>query len=224
MNIPFIPDMHRIQEGKADWDLIPQAEWNQWQHRAAETHGLDTPGNRETLKGLLLSLGGLACIAEDKPIAGTVLIGAGRVCDLRDGKKAAQTGTKSPLGEAFDVLTDNALLAASVPVLTAKEIISKEEAAALGGTLAMKFIGTGVTRVKGQREHASRLGKYGQLLQWVGIGTRLLERIGQEYKVRFLAEKAAAASDISLRVGIGASAMAGTGYLLNGLFGRHKKY
>ena len=64
-----LPDMHRIDGRQSDWEKIPPVKWNPHQIRAAKTHGIDTPGNRETFKGAIYSLERLACIrnGHEKP-------------------------------------------------------------------------------------------------------------------------------------------------------------
>lgn len=88
----------------AQWESIPPDQWNKYQIRAAETHGIDTPGNRLTVLGASATALGLFAIKNDQIALGTALIVAGRGLDVKDGKKAAETGT---IGSERNTQPDN---------------------------------------------------------------------------------------------------------------------
>jgi phosphatidylglycerophosphate synthase len=171
-----LPDLHRT-ERVPEWETIPPEEWNEYQVRAAETNGWDTPGNRESLKGFVGSLAGLAFIKNQHHFIGTVCLGYGRLKDLQDGKRAHETGTKSPLGEAIDAVGDGALAVIAAPILEQSGIISTRERKALLGMSAMKFVTAGTAKLTGRELHATRLSKVGAFMHWIGLGAQLVGRV-----------------------------------------------
>ncbi|MEO8105611.1 MAG: CDP-alcohol phosphatidyltransferase family protein [Candidatus Saccharibacteria bacterium] len=209
-----LPDMHRIDGRRADWEKIPPEEWNPSQVRAAQTHGIDTPGNRETFQGALYSLGGLACIHHGHTLVGTILLGIGGYKDIKDGKVADATGTKSPIGEGADAAADAALIVVGVPVFIESGLITKDEGVAMLGLVATKTIGYGVGKLRGQAPpQPSRFGKIGMFGQRAGVGLRLASRVAEQNNLEDLAGRIKRASDVTLHAGIALSAIANLGYL-----------
>lgn len=176
-----LPDLHR-SERVPEWETIPPEEWNEYQIRAAQTNGWDTPGNRESLKGFVGSLTGLAFIREHHYFIGTLCLGYGRLKDLQDGKRAHETGTKSPLGEAIDAVGDGVLATIAAPVLNEAGIISDREKHAFLGMAAVKLVTASAAKATGRELHATRLSKIGAFTQWLGLGTQLLGRIAKEHE------------------------------------------
>lgn len=221
--LPKLPDLHHIEDdGLADWQRIPPEEWTPVQQRAAETHGVDTPGNRETLKGIVGTGIGLGAIAFGYTALGLAGVAYGRWQDTRDGKKADETQTKSPLGEAFDVAADNTLLTAAMPILEARGMLSMADIAMLGGVVALKFIGSGVAKLRGIKIHPPRIAKLGMFGQWSGVTFRIGAQAFKEAHLPELAESTRLLSDVTLYGGIGMAALASVIYLGRG-FGRKKK-
>ncbi|HEY5668256.1 MAG TPA: hypothetical protein VIR03_03775 [Candidatus Saccharimonadales bacterium] len=211
--LPKLPDLHHIGgDGLADWERIPPEEWTPVQQRAADTHGVDTPGNRETLKGIVGTGIGLGAIAFGYTALGLAGVTYGRWRDMRDGKRADETQTKSPLGEAFDATTDNALLAAAMPILEAKGMLSLTDIAMLGGVVALKFVGAGLAKVRGVKIHPPRIAKLGMFGQWSGVTLRIGAQAFKEGHLDALAEGTRILSDATLYAGIGAAGMAGAIY------------
>lgn len=218
-----IPDMHRIVDGRADWSHIPPEQWNPYQQRAAATGGIDSPGNRETLKGLLLAGLGLFAIYRDHFFAGGLLLLEGRRRDLKDGKKAEETGTKSPIGEAFDAISDNTIAAATIPVFEKKNLLDAQEAAAMKGIITAKFVGSGVAKWRHREEHASRTAKVGAFVTWIGLGLRVSERIAENAGLKRTAEVIGKTSDAGVRSGVTISGVGSLGYLKTAFWPRDKK-
>ncbi|MDB5169338.1 MAG: hypothetical protein JWO41_694 [Candidatus Saccharibacteria bacterium] len=184
----LLPDMHRA--GKlAEWETIDEDLWTDVQRRADETNGLDTPGNRETLKGVIASVAGVMAVGFDQPAVGVGLLFYGRTRDLKDGKVAAQTGTRSPLGEAFDAGADNLLAAIATPVLFKKNLITKDEAVIAGGVLGVKTLTSAVAKIRGQELHPSRAGKIGAFFVWNRYGTAVFAKALEQVKAPRAAEK-----------------------------------
>lgn len=207
-----LPDLHRVVDHKADWEGIPVDELNAYQLRAIETYGLDTPGNRETLKGAVASWLGVELIERDMFVAGSALLGWGRMKDLQDGKIADATKTKSPLGAAFDALVDGALLARAVPVLEKKGILSSTESTAVLSTLAVKAAATTIGTATGKRMNASRTGKTAGFLIWTGIGSRLVGAIARDHSRDRLSKPLTSLGNVLLITGVGAAGLAGLDY------------
>lgn len=167
------PDLH-ISGPVPDWERVPRSEWNDYQRRAAATHGIDTPGNRTTLKGLVCSAAGNELIRRGRMILGMAALGVGRGYDMKDGKIADETGTKGPIGEAFDAWTDNALLLHSAAVLHARDIVSDREITAFKTIVASKFVVTGLGKALDKQIKPNRLSKYFTFTMWTGIGSKVL--------------------------------------------------
>lgn len=218
-----LPDMHRIADGRADWSHIPSQEWNPYQQRAAATNGIDTPGNRETLKGVIFAGLGLTAIGKDHFLVGGLLLLEGRRRDLQDGKKAEATGTKSPVGEAFDAIADNVVAVAAVPVFRRKDLISAEEAAAMEGIVAAKFVGSGIAKWRHREEHASRPAKVGAFITWIGLGLRVGERVAENAGLKRTAQVLEKTSDMGVRGGIALGGIGSVGYLKTAFWPTRKR-
>ncbi|HUB93386.1 MAG TPA: CDP-alcohol phosphatidyltransferase family protein [Verrucomicrobiae bacterium] len=92
----------------ADWATVPPQDRNVWQRVAADSNGILTPGNGVSLFGILLVVGGLLVMSVGKFWLGLSMVGIGRIADIFDGMVADRTGTKGPVGEAVDAITDKA--------------------------------------------------------------------------------------------------------------------
>lgn len=97
--------LHRI-EGASDWADVPLPKRNIWQHAAAATSGILTPGNIVSLLGLASIPWAIYLLGIRRPLLAGVVLVLGRACDLLDGYLADKTGTKSRLGEAVDATFD----------------------------------------------------------------------------------------------------------------------
>ncbi len=102
---PAIMDMHQA-ENTPDWSKVPAKKRNIWQHMAADTQGIGTPGNVLSVIGFCLLVAGLWVVITRSLWEGTALVSAGRLADVIDGMIADRTGTKSPLGRALDAALD----------------------------------------------------------------------------------------------------------------------
>ncbi len=217
-----LPDLHRSGT-KPQWETIPLSKRNHWQRRAAKTHGYDTPGNRETLKGLILSLIGIALIDKKAPLAGTALIGWGRIKDLQDGQKAATTGTKGPKGEAFDAITDSILLVRGLPVLKRRGIISSLEHTGIIYLTIAKFITAAAAKLRGRAMHTGRINKLSMFSLWGGIGLHLVGRIASKHKAPAAGSAINKAGKMVVIFGIILGIFGMVGYL-KPAFGRKKRH
>lgn len=212
--------MHRVDGGIPQWEQIPSELWNEYQIRAAETNGWDTPGNRETLKGAIATFVGLGLLYADTPLTdvlGTAAVGWGRWKDVKDGRRSAETGTMSPLGEKLDASIDNVLMAAAIPVLVKRRLLTPAEGLTSGTLVAAKSIATITAKYLRREIHASRAGKYGAFLQWGGIGMLCVSRIANNLESESLAETSITTGRILIGGGKALSLVAVAGYAKDAL-------
>jgi phosphatidylglycerophosphate synthase len=169
-------DLHR-QDGVPEWETIQPDEWNEWQIRAHETNGWDTPGNRESLKGLIATTSGLYMLTRRSKLAkllGVGLVGYGRYSDIKDGKKADATGTKSPLGESIDAGIDKVLIGFASASSIYTKAISTVEVTSIGVGQVANVVLTGIAKIRNREIHPGHAGKIGTFGLWAGIGSHSL--------------------------------------------------
>jgi len=210
-----LPDLHRVG-AVPDWETVPEEDWNEYQIRAAATNGWDTPGNRETLKGAIATLTGLALIYADTPmsnLAGTVAIGWGRWKDIQDGKRAAETDTKSPLGEALDAGTDTLLMATALPILVKKGTLSRSESSIMLGIIIGKSLATITAKRLGREIHATRAGKVSTFLQWGGIGMSCVSLVAKNMEEDTAKQATTRAARLINRFGMTLGLVSAAGYI-----------
>lgn len=162
-------NLHRAEK-VGDWEQIPHEKRNRWQKIAAKTKGIITPANFITLTGGVLVIDGLYDFAFGDKKMGVAKIIFGRALDVADGYVADKTGTKSPLGEAFDVTVDKIALATALPVLVDKDIIPMASGIMIGAQNLANIAITGIAKSRGNEIHSSRLGKNTTFGQWAAIG------------------------------------------------------
>jgi len=153
-----------------EWDKIAADQRNIAQQIAAETNGVITPGNAVSLMGAALVSAGLVDIVKGEMAPGITKLGLGRMADLFDGTAADKTGTKSPLGEALDVIIDKSEMAAALPILIKKGIIPAKFGAAVVAQYGTNFGLTAYAKKQGKEMHTNRSGKLSTGLQWGAIG------------------------------------------------------
>lgn len=108
---------------KADWEKTSRSHYNVWQKTASRSRGVVTPANFISVAGGFLAIYGLSVILDEKIVTGLVLLTLARLADLADGIVAEQTKTKSPLGETVDASIDKVVVAATLIVLGALELV-----------------------------------------------------------------------------------------------------
>ena len=164
--------MHRVApDGKADWERIDPAKWNNWQKVAAKTKGIVTIGDTITLAGTALVINGLYDLQNGNKAAGAAKIILGRLSDVGDGIAADKTGTKSPFGGALDVTADMFQLAFALPLLEQSGIMPWPLAVAVATPKIGNAVSTVVAKLRHKRIEATGEGKFGTGLTWGGIGT-----------------------------------------------------
>ncbi len=203
-------NLHRAgTEGQ--WTSVPPEDQNPYQKIAAATNGVVTPGNAVSLAGAGLVASGLKDVGQGETSKGVVKIGAGRAFDLLDGTVAERTGTKSPVGEAMDVVVDKTELAAAVPTLVKADVLPRSAAAVI---TAQNLAITGFSAVakrRGAEIHTSAEGKKAMFAQWFGVGMYGFAKLAKDAKADKLARGFEFAGHLSMvaTAALGAKAIAG---------------
>jgi phosphatidylglycerophosphate synthase len=161
-------ELHRTGK-KADWELIPQGQWNSWQRLAARTHKIVTPGNIVSLLGLLLVGVGLVFVGRQQLWAGFIIIGVGRIFDILDGMAADRTGTKSHIGEGIDAGFDKLAALASLVVFTTSHILPLSFAIIIGGLSIITALFSLAADMRGRTIHPNIAGKVGTAVLWAAL-------------------------------------------------------
>lgn len=154
---------------KADWEKTTQSSYNRWQKTAASSRGVLTPGNAVSVAGGILALYGLWVIMNDDVVTGLVLLTLGRFADLADGIIAEQTKTKSPLGESVDASIDKIVVAATLIVLGALELVPWVIIIIVAVQNLANVVISIVAKLRDRTIHPSRLGKVSAAFSWVTI-------------------------------------------------------
>lgn len=144
---------------------------------------------------------------------------AGRIDDLRDGRDADRTGTKSPKGEAIDAGLDGMLMFLAALVARQKEIVPPEAADKLMANTAVKGLATVTAKLTGHEIHTGRVGKYGTFLRWGDFTTRFGRRISEHFGRDDISDALEAPNDIATEVGLKMDDHATAGYVKDGVFG-----
>lgn len=192
-------NLHRTGEAP-QWETVEPEDRNIFQKVAAKTNGVLTPGNVISVAGAYLVASGLRDIAKGKHTKGIIKVGAGRVLDVGDGIAAEATGTKSPLGEAVDVIIDKGETFIGTPVVVSAGIVPKIEAVPIVAQNAANIVFSGIARRRGVSLHPSKEGKLTMFGGWMVIGLHGLAAAAREHDAEDLAnglEMAAHASSIA---------------------------
>lgn len=211
----ILPDLHR-SDVVPEWETVPPSERNEYQQRAAETGGWDTPGNRETLQGAISTLAGLALVDRDTPLsvaAGTTLLAYGRYKDLRDGQVADATGTKSPLGESLDAGVDTALIVVAGAMLKRKDVVPQSESNTLLAITGVKVAAAASGRALGREMHTSRAGKIGTFLHWGGAGGYCVAKVMEHFGAKEKSDEVKKWASRSMKAGIALGGVSAAGYV-----------
>lgn len=152
-----------------DWAKVRPSDRNWWQHVAARTYGIVTPGNMATIIGVIGVGVGLWLITRQDYWFGLILLAVGRLLDVVDGFLADTTGTKSPLGEKLDAGFDKLGTFATLMVFAAVGIAPWWILIALLLPHAVISIITLLAVRSGRPIHPSRYGKLSMASAWVGL-------------------------------------------------------
>lgn len=174
-------DLHELHTG-AEWYKIPDKKRTALQRLAARTQGIVTPGNAVTISGAIITSTGLWAFWQHKFVAGFILIGIGRLCDILDGHLARATHTSSPFGEGLDAATDKLIILLAAITLLATHAVPL---AIIIAVAILEFV-TAVTvmagRKMGVRLHPLLIGKYATFGLWVSLVLYLIAHaLGSTY-------------------------------------------
>jgi phosphatidylglycerophosphate synthase len=217
--------LHR-QTGVPEWETIPREEWNEWQIRADATNGWDTPGNRESAKGIVATALGLACLTNSSvsvQAAGIGLIGYGRYKDITDGRVAHETGTKSPKGEAVDATIDKIATAGAVAVAVTTESVPIPELSLIGIQQGANVILAGIAKRRGREIHPGRGGKVGMFGLWLGFGLHFVGNTLKNGGLEQAGDVMSYAGSVFTYTGVGLGAFSTIKEYIPAAFGRSKK-
>jgi phosphatidylglycerophosphate synthase len=98
-----------------------------------------------------------------------LLVVVGRLLDIVDGWLADRTGTKSPLGEAFDATADKVGGLAVIVAMLHGDLLPWWAALAILLPHIITSILAARAAAKGHRLHPSRLGKIAMAIGWVSL-------------------------------------------------------
>lgn len=197
---------------KPDWENVPRDERNIFQHVAAHTYGLVTPGNILTLLGYLVTKSGYN--SADKGNTGRALIkvGKGRLCDVLDGVAADKTGTKSPQGEMFDAIVDKKLMFDGLDIMGRKQLAPKSVVRIFGALSVANTISATEAKRKDIEMHSSKSGKIATFLKWVALVGYMSSRALEEHGNKKVAANTKLGSGAVAATAIGLGAYAAHGY------------
>lgn len=161
-------DLHRT--GRVpQWETMPTESWNIWQQWAHRTNGWLTPGNMVTALGNILTFFGIYQLAAGNLVSGVLYVGLGRMGDFLDGRVAARTKTKSPLGEALDAGFDKIQIFVALPILLAKHMIPLAPGLALvAEQLSISMFGA-LAKHQNRVMHPTLRGKFATGTAWMAF-------------------------------------------------------
>ncbi len=176
-----------------------------------------TPGNAITVAGAALVGTGLYDIHKGNKLRGTLLIGAGRFCDVFDGSAADRSGTKSSKGEGLDAGIDGAEMVVGAPILVVADMLPMRTGVTYSVQKLANAAATKVTKGRGNEIHPSWAGKRTNVWQWSSIGLYGLAKVAEEYEYNQVAnilETGAKGTEVVADV---LGAMANIGYVKDAL-------
>lgn len=153
---------------QADWEKDGEPK-NLWQEMAHRSHGIITPANIASLVGGILAIYGLWVILDGDTVRGLVFLTIGRVADVADGIIAEYTRTKSPLGEIIDAAIDKLVVAATLIILGALELVPWVIIAIIAVQNVANVLISVLAKLRHKSLHPSRLGKVSAAFSWVTI-------------------------------------------------------
>ncbi len=153
----------------ADWDRKNASPLNNWQKVAKSTRGILTPGNLASLGGGMAAVYGLWLIMDGEVVNGLIFLAAGRIADIADGIIADYTKTKSPLGETVDATIDKLVVALSLIVLGALQLVPWWIILIVAFQNIVNVFSSVLAKLRNRTLHPSRLGKISAAFSWFTI-------------------------------------------------------
>jgi hypothetical protein len=193
-------DLHQ-SGSRPQWELVPEAEWNPYQRRAAETHGIDTPGNRETAKGLLGNIAAMALIEKGYPELALPVLVYANWKDFRDGQKAFETGTQGPGGELADSAADKVFALMAAFMSSRHNILRPGDNREMIAQNSANVVLAGVAKVRKKEIHPNPAGKGTRWAQAFAFGAGVTKLAARKYNAKELEAFADQASHVLSIVG-----------------------
>lgn len=174
--------LHRTEV--PDWSTVAPEQLNAWQHLAARTNGVVTPGNIISLVGSLLVVFGLYLVTHNHLMSGIIVILLGRWADVLDGLVAEITRTKSPLGEAADAALDKIVLGLALLVLLDQHLLPLLVGLVMLAQAAYNSVVSLLAKGQSVGIHPTTIGKLSTAFEWLCIGLYgLAYQINQHHSV-----------------------------------------
>lgn len=161
-------DLHRAGD-VPEWELTEPGEHNIWQKIAANTQGIVTPGNVITVGSAVLFMDGLYDYSQGQKPSGFIKMLGGALGDWIDGKVAARTETKSPLGETLDASLDKAKMLGALVVLGVTEVVPVLPLVIVGTQNLANTVFTGIAKARHREVHAEMSNKLTPWVQGIGL-------------------------------------------------------
>jgi phosphatidylglycerophosphate synthase len=159
-----------------DWDGVAVSDRNVWQRLAARTGGLASPGNAVTVAGGVIVVIALVLLANHRSTwLAVAMLMLGRLADLLDGHVASWTGTKSPVGEAFDAVVDKLEICLAAVVLWLLSLVPGVVFAVFVVHALYNFGLTFLDFVTNRKLHPTQAGKLAAAAEWIAIGLFVLD-------------------------------------------------
>jgi phosphatidylglycerophosphate synthase len=165
--------LHR-SHSSADWERIRPKHRSSIQNLAAKTNGIVTPPNFLSLVGLIVSLIGVVYLLQGSFWLAAIGLLLGRLFDIADGWVADKTGTKSPLGEIVDAVTDKIITVVTIVALYVTGISEWWLVTLLLLPQILITLLSLYRRRIGRGFQPSRLGKLSMAAAWISILSLIL--------------------------------------------------
>jgi phosphatidylglycerophosphate synthase len=176
-----IPDHQRPDGVLGEWQLKTHEEQNIHQRIAERTHGALTLANFVSLAGAAVTAWGLYDWHKGREEKAIIKIGVGRILDVADGEIAKRTGTRGKVGAGVDATIDKALTVAATVQLCKDGTLSKPYAAVTILQQARTTVENARIEKLGGEANPSADGKNGMGGFWLGLGSRVAERIARKH-------------------------------------------
>ncbi len=188
-------NLHRPEGGLADWEHIPPEERKGFQRLAAATHGIATPANALDVIAMGVLENGLHDMREGYHTAGFLKLAGAVAEDAFNGMVADRTGTKSPLGEKIDVITDMHKVA-RIGTLVRDGFLPAWVAGAVAARKVANIGATAAAKHRGVPLHTSKEGKLAEFAQ----NAMVFSAIGKELAARHDNRRLKTAASVALGI------------------------
>lgn len=173
--------LHRLANGRNDWNTLDPDEMNILQKIAKYTKGVVTAANAVTIMGTVAVMNGLFDYINGNKAEGLAKVAGGRLADLGDGYIADRTGTKGRVGRDLDAGVDFVQLGFALPMLVESGTLPWVPAVAVA---VPKFVDAGATisaKLRRKEINTTFEGKRSISMIWTGIGALMLNQVAEKH-------------------------------------------